>query len=154
MNKSPIELYFDVLACVARADGRVSPEESALVRNAAIAAGLSGNALSGVERRLDMREPFALDEALAEAAPMMNVSTVAETLRDAYVIAAADKEILRAEIAVIDRFLAHMGLAEEQRPALHEWARRAAEHHLDGLALLADVWPSAAHSGFNSAQGG
>jgi len=144
MKKSPIELYFDVLASVARADGRVSPEESALVRNAAVAAGLSSDALSGLERRLDIQEPFSLDEALAEAAPMMNASTAAETLRDAYVLATADNQIVRAEIAVIDRFLAHLGIAEEQRPALHEWARRAAEHHLDGLALLAEVWPSTA----------
>lgn len=146
MKRSPIELYFDVLACVARADGQVSAEERALVHRAAVAAGLSGDALAALERRLDLREPFSPDEVFAEVAPMMNVSTVAETLRDAYVLAASDNEIVRAEIAVIDRFLASVGIAEEQRPALHEWARRAAEHHLDGLALLAEVWPSAAHS--------
>ncbi len=142
MERPAIELYFDVLACVARADGRVSRQEGDLVHRAAVAAGLAGDALERLERRLDIREPFSPDEVFAEVVPTMNVSTVAETLRDAYVLAAADNEIVRAEIAVIDRFLAHLGIAEEQRPALHEWARRAAEHHLDGLALLADVWPS------------
>lgn len=151
MKRSSIELYFDVLACVARSDGRVSPEESALVRSAAVASGLAGDSLARVERRLDMREPFSLDDALAEVAPDMDASTVAETLRDAYVLAAADNDIVRAEISVIDRFLAHVGVAEEHRPALHEWARRAAEHHLDGLALLTDAWPSVAPGGSKDA---
>ncbi|NUN52067.1 MAG: TerB family tellurite resistance protein [Planctomycetaceae bacterium] len=145
MDGMPIELYFAVLACVARADGRVTQEERHVIRSAAQAAGLTGDVLARLERLLDMATPFSSEDVLAEIAPGMTAATLAEAIRDAYVLAAADQEIAPAEVAVIDRLFALVGIAEHRRPALHEWARRAAEHHLDGLALLSEALPKTNH---------
>jgi uncharacterized tellurite resistance protein B-like protein len=143
MVRSSLELYFDVLACVARADGRLAPEEQRFLRAAAESSRLSGDALARLERLLDVDTPFSVDLVLSEVAGEMNAAVVVEALRDAYVLAAADGEIAPVEIDVLDRLLARIGIAIERRPALHEWARRAAEHHIEGLALLAESWPAA-----------
>lgn len=135
----PVDVYFDVLICVARADGRIAPEELRFLREAAEAAGLSGERLDRVERYLDLEIPFDVDQVLTGAAAHLNVSTLAEVIRDAYVIALADAEVAPTEVAVVARLLALVGVAEGPRAAVLEWARLAAEHHVNGLGLLQEV---------------
>lgn len=136
---SPMETYFHVLAAVARADEELHPNELQLVRSAATEARLTTEELARVEETLAGQKGWLVGGVASLGA--LTESTIAEALRDGYVVALCDGVLDQAEIACLDDVMNAAGIAAEARPALHEWARRAAEHHVDGLALLTE-WRS------------
>jgi hypothetical protein len=137
--RSALQRYFDVLACVARADQVVVDAERGLLLAAASACDLASEAMQRLERQLDLGQPLDVDRTLADAAAGADVAVVAEVLRDAYVLAMADSDVAPAELAVIDRFLDHAGYDANGRAVMMEWARRAAELHCDGASLAAEL---------------
>lgn len=132
-----LRIYFDVLIAVAWADGKVTVEERKRIESACRAAGLDAKACERIRAAL-RREPGTPSEAAASAKRASN-DTIAEVARDAYLVALADNQIAPAEIAVIDAFLAGAGVPAGKRPAIHEWARRSAAMHVDGVHLLMDA---------------
>ena len=136
---SALRLYFDVLACVARADGRYADDERHLLEAAARACDLDPGAVAEIARVADPSQPLDMDKILHDAGSKADASVVVETLRDSYVLASVDNDISAAEVEVLERFLTHAGLDEIGRSLLLQWARTAAEHHLDGLRLIADL---------------
>lgn len=134
-----LESYFRVLIAVARSDGDVDVSEAELIRAAMDGIEVSGRLREDLERLLDASEPCEPTELLKTVANQADPSSLAEALRDAYVIAAADGRLDKNEISVIDRLLSQVGIDAERRPLFHEWARTAAEHHMEGLAMLAEV---------------
>lgn len=133
---NPMETYFHVLAAVAAADEQLHPNEALLVRSAATEARLTTDELARVEDTLGGQKRWLL-EGVAHLGALTE-STLAEALRDGYVVALCDGVLDQSEIQCLDEVMSAAGIASEARPALHEWARRAAEHHVDGLALLSE----------------
>jgi uncharacterized tellurite resistance protein B-like protein len=135
----PLEFYFQFLACVARADGRVSPAEQDAVQAAVAASGLEPAIVERLGQILDLSRPFDVEALLVRAARSLSPTLLAEVLRDAYAMALLDGELHPREIALVDRLLDVAGVTERGRTVLHAWAEAAARQHLDGLALLRDV---------------
>lgn len=136
---TPLVRYFQVLACVARADAKLAPQERALVRGSAEAMGLDGTALASIDHIADPAAAVYAKAVLADAVRDMDASALCEVLRDAYVLAGADGNVDVTEISVIDDAMAARGIAERYRAPLHEWARSAAEQHIDGVRLVAEA---------------
>lgn len=136
---APLRRYFEVLACVARADGVYGDRERILIEAAARACELSPASLEAVVSLADPSRQVDVECVLQEAARSSDVSTIAETLRDAYVLASIDEDVAPSEHYVLERYLAHAGYDDVSRSVLLQWARTAAEHHLDGLKLLAEL---------------
>jgi tellurite resistance protein len=137
-----LQVYFDVLACVARADQQVTPAERSAILSAATACDLGELALERIEGSLDLGQPFDVDAVLEIAAGRMDPGLLAELLRDAFVLAGADGDVAPLELDTIRRLLSCMGIEATRQDVLMEWARRAAEHHMDGVQLVAEFWPA------------
>lgn len=113
---SPVEL----LACVARADDEVTIEEALAIRAFMSYAGVSQQIARRVERLLDTRQAADVEAVVRSLAPRASPWVLAETLRDAYVIASVDGTVeasdrnlggLRAALA--------LGAAPPQAQATH-----------------------------------
>lgn len=136
---SPLRRYFDVLACVARADGIYSERERAMVEAAATACELDASTIDALTALADPARTADAEGALRSAAADADVSLIAETLRDGFLLAAVDDDIAPAEHSVLEQFLVHAGYDDAGRAVLLQWARRASEHHLDGVRLAAEL---------------
>lgn len=130
--------HYRVLACVARADGHVAASERELILQSARADGLGASDIEHLTRLLAEGSEFDSDACLAESARSIVLERLLEVLRDAYLVSHVDQGILVSEVQAIDRLLELRGIPREKRELLHVWARTAAEHHLDGLELLAE----------------
>lgn len=137
-----LQVYFDVLACVARADQQVTPAERSAILSAASACDIGAVALARIEGSLDLGQPFDVDAVLDLAAGALDPGLLAELLRDAFVLAGADGDVAPLELDTIRRLLSRIGIEATSQDVLMEWARRAAEHHMDGVQLVAEFWPA------------
>jgi hypothetical protein len=133
--------HLRVLACVARADGRVTIEEAGWLLGAFTDADLSADERAELELALRAGS-LDVQATLQEATRGTSPELLAALLRDAYIVAGADGELVAEEVALADALLGEAGIAELHRPALQEWARRAADLHLDGLTLLKQALPT------------
>ena len=136
-----LQIYFDVLVCVARADGQITPSERAAILNAAAACDLGATGLARIELGLDLSQPFDVDAVLGAASGHMDPGLLAEILRDAFVLAGSDGDVAPPEIDTVRRLLTQMGFEATSQDVVMEWARCAAEHHVDGVRLAAELWP-------------
>lgn len=137
----PAQVYLNVLACIARADGKLDPSESALLERTIAASGLSDEVAYGMRTILDMSSQPDVDSILAQAVTHLSPALLVDLLRDGYVMASADGDIAPAEVDVLDRLMAKSAISENRRAALHQWAQRAASHQMDGLHIAADSLP-------------
>lgn len=135
------QVYLNVLACIARADGKLDPAEAALLDRAVAASGLSDRATEGMRKILDMQHQPQVDSILSEAVNHLSPALLVDLLRDGYVMASADGQIAAAEVNVLDRLIEKAGIPENRRATLHQWAQRAARHQMDGLHIAADSLP-------------
>ena len=137
--ETPIQAYLEVLVAVARADGIVNEHEAQAIRSAMQGLDVSEQLTGHVESLLDMGNLYDEAARLGSVAVALDVGTLAETLRDAYVIAGIDGEMSMVELNVIDRLLDVLNVDEDSKPTLHEWARSAAEHQMMGYALIQEA---------------
>lgn len=135
----PREAYLRLMVCVARADGDVAQSEVKLIEEAAERSGLPEPVLTGIRAALDLSQALDAEQLLAEVAREMDPGTLLEVLRDGYVLALSDGALTPTEVAVLEALLAKLGVQELDRCALHEWARMAAEHVVNGLHLAANA---------------
>lgn len=129
----PRETYLRLMVCVARADGHVVDPERQLLEAAAERSGLAESQVAELRAALEMSNPFDIEQELDRVGPGVDPGTLLELLRDGYVLAYSDGELAPAEVAVLDRLMARLGIRDVDRSSLHEWARLAADHVIDGL---------------------
>jgi uncharacterized membrane protein YebE (DUF533 family) len=132
-----MESYFNVLVCVARADGTVSADERERVLATAAAYGLS----EAAQQRLGalLVAPSCDTQLIVRhAASSLDGPALAELMRDAYVLVRLGSDTHVAEVGVLEQLLEARGYPPERRAVIHTWARQAAQHQLDGIALLVD----------------
>jgi hypothetical protein len=139
--------YLTVLACVARADGVITPEEREVLRRALATVDDAG-VRARVDALLDLAQDHDVKQLLTDAlgeinAPHRDAETragsLAELLRDCYIMASVDGNISLPEVALIDRVLAIAQVPEQRRPTLHQWGEAAARQMLDGTALALET---------------
>lgn len=106
--------YLTVLACIARADGVIAPEQRHVLQRALAAVG-DPTVRAHVDALLDLTQNHDVERLIADAlrgisSPEDDVETragcLAELLRDCYIMAAVGGDISPPEVALIDRLLA------------------------------------------------
>lgn len=139
--------YLTVLACVARADGVIAPEEREVLRRA-LATVDDTSVRARVDALLDPAKNHDVAQLITDAlgeinAPHSDAETragcLAELLRDCYIMAFVDGDISPPEVALIDQMLAIAQVPGQRRPTLHQWGEAAARHMLDGTALALET---------------
>ena len=125
--------HLELLACVARSDGDVSVEEALAIRSFMDAAGTSLGDIQQVSLLLDKVDVERVVSRLAEEATAW---TLAEAVRDAYIIASADGEVTNHEISTVERLFELLDLPVEHRAKLHTWGRNAAAQQLLGMTFI------------------
>lgn len=139
--------YLTVLACVARADGVIASEEREVLRRALASVDDTG-VRARVDALLDLTQDQNVEQLLTDALGEINAPTsdaetragsLAELLRDCYIMASVDGDISPPEVALIDRMLAIAHVPGQRRPTLHQWGEAAARQMLDGTALVLET---------------
>lgn len=138
----PLADYFEIMACVARADGRIAPEEQKSLAEAIASSGLDTGSVARVNAILDLTREVDTREIVARVAKTLPVAALVEVLRDAYVVALLDGELDPREVAFLESLLEEVGVPERRRAAIHTWAETAARQHLDGMELIHSARPT------------
>lgn len=128
--------HLELLACVARADGAVSVEEALAIRSFMDSSGTALQDVLRVNRLLDMRHAVDVEAVVRAITAQASPWTLAEAIRDAYVIASVDGEVSGHEIQAVERLFEILGLPAEHRAKLHRWARNAAAQQLLGMTFI------------------
>ncbi len=131
-----VESYLELLCLVARAEGGFKAKERSYLRNELAKAKIGKSSATLINKLLDPKVKVDTDAVLMRIARRIEPPLLAEALRDAYVAASSDGIVAPAEVTVIEKLLAAMGYAKRQREVLHQWARMAANHQLDGYQLV------------------
>lgn len=128
--------HLELLACVARSDGDVSIEEALAIRSFMNSAGTSVDDVQRVSILLDMKAEIDVEGVLSRLASECTAWSLAEAIRDAYIIASADGEVTNHEISTVERLFELLDLPMEHRAKLHRWARNAASQQLLGMTFI------------------
>ena len=128
--------HLELLACVARSDGDVSVEEALAIRSFMDSAGTSVEDVQRVSGLLDLKNDIDVEKVLARLAGQCTAWSLAEAIRDAYIIASADGEVTNHEISTVERLFEILNLSLEHRAKLHRWARNAASQQLLGMTFI------------------
>ena len=128
--------HLELLACVARSDGDVSVEEALAIRSFMHSAGTSVDDVQRVSILLDMKADIDVEAVLQRLASECTAWSLAEAIRDAYIIASADGEVTNHEISTVERLFELLELPMEHRAKLHRWARNAASQQLLGMTFI------------------
>jgi hypothetical protein len=128
--------HLELLACVARSDGDVSIEEALAIRSFMDSAGTALDEVQRVCILLDMNHEVDVDDVVRRLAKECTAWSLAEAIRDAYIIASADGEVTHHEISTVERLFEILRLPFEHRAKLHRWARNAASQQLLGMTFI------------------
>ena len=128
--------HLELLACVARSDGDVSVEEALAIRSFMDSAGTSVEDVQRVSVLLDMNADIDVEKVLTRLADECTAWSLAEAIRDAYIIASADGEVTNHEVSTVERLFELLDLPMEHRAKLHRWARNAAAQQLLGMTFI------------------
>lgn len=137
--ESTLKLYFEVMACIARADGEIREEEREMLLASASASELSAEDNARLGRLLDANVPFSIADMLATTDPDTPAAVLAEIIKDGCMLCLSDGSVEIAELEVLRALLNHCGYSEAASEVLLEWGRKAAEVHADGLRLAAEL---------------
>ena len=111
----------------------VSVEEALAIRSFMDASGTSLGDIQQVSLLLDMDNDVDVERVVARLAEEATAWTLAEAVRDAYIIASADGEVTNQEISTVERLFELLHLPVENRAKLHSWGRNAAAQQLLGM---------------------
>ena len=139
--------HLELLACVARSDGDVSVEEALAIRSFMDSAGTSLEDVQRVSMLLDVKSDIDVESVLARLAKECTAWSLAEAIRDAYIIASADGEVTKHEISTVERLFELLNLTMEHRAKLHRWARNAASQQLLGMTFISASLDHARNAG-------
>ena len=128
--------HIELLAYVARADGTVSLEEALAIRGFMSSAGMTPEVVARMNELLSPNTELHLEDALAPLVEHASPWMLAEAIRDAYLIALVDGELVATEIRVIEKLLDLLLVPGELRGELHRWARDAGVQQLRGMAIM------------------
>lgn len=123
--------HFELLAAIARADGRITPEEVSVIWQFLEAAGVSEAVAARVKTLLDPDTEIDVDLILTSLAAKSSPWSIAHAVRDAYVVAAADGTVSTSEALAVERLFDLMNLDPRDRALLHAAAVTAAKSHRD-----------------------
>lgn len=127
MHYTEKEAFLALLVEVARADRRIAPEERALIHTHLSNLSQEVGA-ADIVSRLDDPAAGASDPRLADIATALGRHALPAAVRDAFVLAAADGEISREELAVLRQFLIQAGVPAENFPLVIRWCESALDH--------------------------
>lgn len=130
------ETYLRLLLCVALADDYVTPSEAEMLEAAAVQAGLGQERIDELKRAFQSGASLDKEKEFQSIPRQIEPGMLLETLKDGYLLAMSDGDLAPVEVAVLDDYMAHVGLGSAQRAALHEWARTAAEHTVVGIDVV------------------
>jgi len=118
--------HLELLAAIARADGRIAPEEVSVIWQFLEAAGVDPAVADRINQLLDPTVPLDVDLVLTSLAAQSSPWSLAHAVRDAYIVAAADGEVSTAEALAVERLFDLMNLEPADRAMLHAYAAQAA----------------------------
>ena len=133
--------HLDLLALVARADGKVVFDESDLLGHLIHLHNVPSEDVDRIAEILDVQKEVDADAVVEKMAKRMLPLALVDAVRDAYIMAHADEDLDEYEIELIDKLLQHVGFDEAGRKRLHEWGVKVAKHQLEGQDIVSDVWP-------------
>ena len=111
-------------------------EEALAIRSFMDASGTSLGDIQQVSLLLDMNHDVDVERVVARLAEEATAWTLAEAVRDAYIIASADGEVTNQEISTVERLFELLHLPVENRAKLHSWGRNAAAQQLLGMTFI------------------
>ena len=135
--------HLELLAAIARADGRISPEEVSVIWRFLEAAGVPAAVADRVHQLLDPETELNLDLVLASLAAQSTPWALAHAVRDAYIVAAADGHVSTSGALAVERLFDLMNLAPQDRALLHAAAAASAKAHRDLTRRLEEAIASA-----------
>ena len=123
--------HLELLAAIARADGRIAPEEVSVIWRFLESAGVPKAVADRVNQLLDPDTEIDVDLILTSLAAQSSPWSIAHAVRDAYVVAAADGQVSTSEALAVERLFDLMNLDPRDRALLHAAAATAAKAHRD-----------------------
>lgn len=134
---SRAEQYLDFMVCVLWADGTVSPEEREhLFRSVLYDMDFRPGLVEKYEHLLAERSRIDPEEVIRQVVATMEPVGLVGLVRDAYIMASVDGDILPAEVDVIRSLLKAAGVPEERFSEIDAWGREAVSHVRRGVSLF------------------
>ncbi len=149
---APMIDHLELLAAIARADGRIAPEEVSVIWRFLEAAGVPDAVAARVNQLLDPETEIDVDLILTSLAAQSSPWSLAHAIRDAYVVAAADGHVSTSEALAVERLFDLMNLAPRDRAILHGAAATSAKAHRELTKRLEQAMANAEQRTASGAQ--
>lgn len=128
--------YFDFLACVAKADNIVQPEETVLFVEMLKNMGMSSSIQNKYKKILNSDKPIDSDAIISKVAKNTNPLMLPWFIRDAFLMADADGKISKEEIQVIKELVIKSGITQNKFVKIKNWGLEYIKHTQEGLKLF------------------
>lgn len=130
------EKYLDVMMCVLMADKRIDENEKKLFYSMLDNSDINEALRNKYEALLALPVITGCEEYLIKASQNITAEQLAAIVKDAYLMAAIDRNIDETEILVINRFLELSGIPQERFDQIKEWSIEGIDHLKRGMILV------------------